>query len=81
MFIIYLITQKEGVNLKLKFRAEPQDILIFIIFAIFLLFIIALGVLNLSSLAQEGVFHGLNPLPAFDPEHIFATLLFYQIQK
>ena len=65
--------------MKLKFRAEPQDILIFIIFAIFLLFIIALGVLNLSSLAQEGVFHGLNPLPAFDPEHIFATLLFYFI--
>ena len=65
--------------MKLRFRAEPQDILIFIIFAIFLLFIIALGVLNLSSLAQEGVFHGLNPLPAFDPEHIFATLLFYFI--
>ena len=65
--------------MKLRFRAEPQDILIFIIFAIFLLFIIALGVLNLSSLAQEGTFHGLNPLPAFEPEYLLATLIFYFI--
>ena len=63
--------------MKLKFRAEPQDILIFIVFAIFLLFIIALGVLNLTSLAQEGTFFGINPFPAFAPEHIVPTITFY----
>ena len=63
--------------MKLRFRAEPKDVLIFIMFAIFLFFIIAIGVLNLSSVAQGRGFHGLNPLPAFGPRYLFGTTVFY----
>ena len=63
--------------MKLKFRAEPQDILIFIIFAIFLLYLVALLIVNLPTLAIEGHFAGLNPLPAFLPDKIFTTIVFY----
>lgn len=63
--------------MKLKFRAEPQDILIFVIFAIFLLYLVALLIVNLPSIAIDGVFAGLNPLPAFAPDRIVTTLVFY----
>lgn len=63
--------------MKLKFRADAQDILIFVLFAIFLLYLVAIGVLNFSTLAVEGCFYGLNPLPAFGPEYIKATIVFY----
>ena len=65
--------------MKLKFRADPEDLKVFGLFAIFLLYIVALGVVNLSSLAQEGYFAGLNPLPAFSTENITATIVFYII--
>ena len=62
--------------MKLRFRADAQDVLIFVAFAIFLLFVVALGVLNLSYLASgEGL--TLNPLPAFGPEYITSTIVFY----
>ena len=63
--------------MKFKFRADPEDILMFILFAIFLLYIVCIGVLNLSSFATEGVLFGLNPFPAFGPDYITATLVFY----
>ncbi len=63
--------------MKFKFRADPEDLLMFIIFAIFLLYIVALGVVNLSVFATEGHLAGLNPLPAFSSKYIFSTLLFY----
>jgi len=63
--------------MKLRFRAEPQDVLIFILFAIFLLYVVALGVVNLPMLASEGRLYGLNPLPAFNSENIYTTLVFY----
>ena len=63
--------------MKLKFRADPEDWLIFLIFAIVLLYIIAIGVVNLSTFASEGTFYGLNPFPAFGPDHLFTTLTFY----
>lgn len=63
--------------MKLKFRAEPKDILIFVIFCIALLYFCAIAVLNLSSFAQEGIFHGLNPFPAFASDTIGATFLFF----
>ena len=65
--------------MKLKFRAEPQDILIFIIFAIFLLYLVALLIVNLPSIAIDGVFAGLNPLPAFAPDRITTTIVFYLV--
>ena len=63
--------------MKLKFRADPEDLTIFGIFAVFLLYIVAIGVLNLNSFATEGYLHGLNPFPAFTPRFIAATLTFY----
>ena len=63
--------------MKLKFRAEKEDVMIFLAFAIFLLYVIAIAIVNLSTLAKEGTFYGLNPFPAFEPEYITATLFFY----
>lgn len=63
--------------MKLKFKAEAQDVVIFIIFAIFLLYIVCLAVLNLPNLAAEGTFYGLNPIDAFDSDHVAATIMFY----
>jgi len=59
--------------MKLKFKADATDVLIFVIFAIFLLYVVCLGVLNFPTLALEGHFYGLNPLPAFAPNRIAAT--------
>ena len=63
--------------MKFKFRADSDDILMFVIFAIFLLYIVCIGVLNLSSFAKEGVLVGLNPFPAFGADYIAATITFY----
>lgn len=63
--------------MKFKFRADSEDILMFVLFAIFLLYIVCIGVLNLSSFATEGYLVGLNPFPAFGPKYIAATLVFY----
>lgn len=63
--------------MKLKFRADKDDIMIFIVFAIFLLYIVAIGIVNLHSFATEGYFSGLNPLPAFTPKFLWMTLLIY----
>ena len=63
--------------MKLKFRADKDDVMIFIVFAIFLLYIVAIGVVNLHSFATEGYFSGLNPLPAFAPRFLWITLLIY----
>ena len=63
--------------MKLKFRAEPKDILIFVIFSIFLLYFIAVAVVNIGTFAREGEFAGFNPLPAFSSDYIVATILGY----
>ena len=63
--------------MKLKFRADKEDIMIFVVFAIFLLYIVAIGIVNLHSFATEGYFSGLNPLPAFTPDFLWMTLLIY----
>ncbi|MDE5586819.1 MAG: hypothetical protein K2I72_00425, partial [Bacilli bacterium] len=65
--------------MKLKFKADATDILIFVIFAIFLLYVVCLGVLNFPTLALEGHFYGLNPFPAFASSRIAATLVLYFI--
>ena len=63
--------------MKLKFRADKKDIVIFVIFCIFLLYLVAIAVLNLHSFAVDGEIWGLNPGPAFSSEFIFYTLVFY----
>lgn len=63
--------------MKFKFRADSEDLLIFIIFAIFLLYIVAIGVVNIHTFAVEGHLSGLNPIPAFGPDFLFSTLFLY----
>ena len=63
--------------MKMKFKAEPKDILIFVIFCIVLLYFVAIAILNISSFADTATLHGLNPFPAFGPDYLAATLLFF----
>ena len=65
--------------MKFKLRADAEDLSIFIIFAIFLLYIVAISVANVSSFAATGKLSGLNPLPAFAPNHIFSTIVLYLV--
>ena len=63
--------------MKLKFKAEARDILIFVIYAIFLLYMVAIIVLNIASFASDATFSGLNPFPAFTREYFPPTMVFY----
>ena len=54
--------------MKLRFKAEAEDVVIFVIFSIFLLYVVCLGVLNFPELANTGHFYGLNPFGAFAPD-------------
>ena len=76
----------EGEIKKLKFKARPQDWLIFVLFAIILLYIVAIAVLNIATLAgnpptgselKSGNFWGFNPFPAFTFKYLAATIIFY----
>ena len=68
-----------GYKMKLKFKADAQDVLIFVVFAIFLLYVVCLAILNFPELAMNGRFYGVNPFPAFAPNRIATTLVFYFI--
>ena len=65
--------------MKLKFRAEKKDVIAFVVVCLFILYIIAVVLLNFQSLLNEGVPWGLNPFPAFFPENIVPTLVFWFI--
>ena len=65
--------------MKLKFRADFKDIISFLILCVVLLYLVAIAVLNLKSVSQDGYIWGLNPFPAFGPDYIFATLLFFAV--
>jgi hypothetical protein len=59
--------------MKLKVRADSKDMLIFLVFCVVLLYLVAIAVVNLNSFAVDGVFLGLNPIPAF-VDFLFPTL-------
>lgn len=63
--------------MKLKFRADKKDFIIFFIFCIVLLYLVAVAIVNLNSFAVDGVFYGLNPLPAFSSDFILYTIIVY----
>ena len=63
--------------MKFKFRADSEDLLIFIMFALFLLYIVAVCIVNIHTFASEGHMSGLNPLPAFGPDFLFSTISLY----
>ena len=61
----------------MKFKVKPKDMIIFGIFCVFLLYFSAIAVLNVLALMNDGVFYGFNPIEAFSPKYIFATLLVF----
>ena len=61
----------------MKFKIESKDLVIFICFCVLLLYICSIGVLNLSTLANEGHFYGFLPFKAFTGEYIGATLVLF----
>ena len=65
--------------MKFKFKAKPQDWLIFGMFLIVLLYATCIFVLNVYSLARNNGFAGLNPFPAFMPDMIGFTVMFFLI--
>ena len=60
--------------MKLKFRADPKDWMIFILFCFLLLYLSAIAVLNLSEFSKYGSFFGFNPIPAFTSEYLLSTI-------
>ena len=60
--------------MKLKFRADGKDWMIFILFCFLLLYLSAIAVLNLSEFSKYGNFFGFNPFPAFTSEYLMSTI-------
>ena len=68
--------------MKLKFRADKKDWLIFGGYCIVLLYFVAIALLNIIQFAKGDLdhpFHGLNPFPAFSAENIGMTMVCYII--
>ncbi len=68
--------------MKLKFRAEKKDWIMFGIYAVVLLYFVAIAVLNISQFAAGDIdkpLHGFNPFPAFGPRYIGITLILYVV--
>lgn len=62
--------------MKLKFRAEPRDLLIFGIFSVCWLFVVSLAVVNVAAFINEESFT-FNFLAAFLPQNIAVTILLF----
>lgn len=60
--------------MKLKFKAEKQDIIYFLLFCVLLLYLSALIVLNLTEFIRSNTLYGLNPIEAFSAEYISYTI-------
>ena len=68
--------------MKLKFRADKKDWMIFGGYCIVLLYFVAVALLNIIQFAKgdlEHPFYGLNPFPAFGPDYIGTTIVLYII--
>jgi type IV secretion system protein VirD4 len=65
--------------MKLRFKAEARDVVIFCIFLVVLLYLIALAVVNSVSFLEDGVLSGFNPIQAFTPSYIAVTILLYLV--
>ena len=65
--------------MKLRFKAEPKDVLIFVIFCIVLFYFVGIGVSNAKSFLNDGTLSGLNPLPIFTADIFIPTMVFYLV--
>lgn len=62
--------------MKLRFRAEAKDVVIFCIFAIAWLFVVSIAVANVSQFLNEESFT-MNLFLAFLPQNLAATIVFF----
>lgn len=62
--------------MKLKFRAEKKDMIVFGLFSLLLFFMICLLISNAGSFIKDGSFSGLNILPALTSYLIVTLVLF-----
>ncbi len=60
--------------MKLKLTADPKKWMLFGLYCIFALYFVAIAVLNLSYFSHYGIAWGINPLPAFGPDYLMATI-------
>lgn len=68
--------------MKLKFRADKKDWIMFGCYAVILLYFVAIALLNIIQFAKGDLdhpFHGLNPFPAFAPGMFGLTITCYII--
>ncbi len=63
--------------MKLKFRAEPKDIVIFLLYMLLLLYLISIAIINAVAFLNEGEGFTLLPFRAFTKDYIAPTLIFY----
>ena len=63
--------------MKLKFKAEGKDILIFALFCIGSLYLVAVGVGNIATFANTGKFLGFSPMLGFSKNYWVTTLVFW----
>ena len=64
--------------MKLKFRVNSKDFMILVIFAIAWLFVVSLSMVNILAFINGDMFT-LNPIPAFYPKNIGATLIVFVV--
>ena len=64
--------------MKLRFRADAKDVVVFLIFSVVWLFVVALAVVNVSAFINDDLFT-LNIFLAFMPNNIAATLLCFVV--
>lgn len=63
--------------MKLKFRADSKDVIVFLLFSLVLFYVVAIGILNISIFLEEGTFHGFNPFPVFSKEYFAPAMVFF----
>ena len=64
--------------MKLRFRADAKDVVVFAIFSVVWLFVVALAVVNVSAFINDELFT-LNVFLAFTSQNIAATLLCFAV--
>ena len=65
--------------MKLRFRADAKDWILFLILCICVLLVVAIAVANLSSVAAGDGIAGLNPFLGFAPKNILITLICFLV--
>lgn len=63
--------------MKLKFKAEKKDVMIFAAFMIVLFYLVALAIVNAVAFLSEDVSFTLLPVEAFSKDYFPATIFFY----